>query len=397
MLYSMLELKQHDQRTAEVGMGARPARRTAMLVAFLLPFALTVPVEAAKRAFVVGINRYEHFSEQRQLTRAVADATAIAAELRAVGFSVTLVTDVTEKPTLLNWSLLQDKFSIFSRTVEAGDTTLLYFSGHGTQRDGRNYLIPADAPEPNKTRSVHAQISKFIPFQAWMDELRDRSPLHRIAILDACRDDPYDVLKTKSSEAKGGLAVPRDSGNTFIMYAAKEDQTALDRLPGNADDSNPTSPYTRTLLKWLARYDVPIARLAQGVRRDVKALVAPVPHLQEPAYYDGMTTSDEFCLAGIDGKCGTIDKAKPTREKGRVGQRPGMYEDRNVVGGDPFRTGVTTYFTEPTKCTPTNPEGLPTKFYCDDNKMTCDAPQLPKYLLYGSSTPRLISLTPWTK
>ncbi|MHB8722372.1 MAG: caspase family protein [Steroidobacteraceae bacterium] len=65
-----------------------------------------------------------------------ADAKA-SAELKAVGFEVTLKQDLTQKAMK---SALRD----FKAQVAGGDEVVFYFSGHGVQFGGTNYLIPVD-------------------------------------------------------------------------------------------------------------------------------------------------------------------------------------------------------------------------------------------------------------
>src|SRR5271154_2814856 len=108
----------------------------AKLVAFcVLLVWLVAPVQAARRlALVIGNDSYQNV---QQLKNARSDARAIAAELKSVGFDVTLKTDLTQK---LMKSALRD----FKAQVQGGDEVGFYFSGHGVPFGGANYLIPID-------------------------------------------------------------------------------------------------------------------------------------------------------------------------------------------------------------------------------------------------------------
>jgi uncharacterized caspase-like protein len=70
------------------------------------------------------------------LKNARADARAIAAELTAVGFDVTLKQDLTQK-------MMKTALRDFKAHVAGGDE-VVYFSGHGAQFGGTNFLVPID-------------------------------------------------------------------------------------------------------------------------------------------------------------------------------------------------------------------------------------------------------------
>ena len=66
------------------------------------------------------------------------DARAISSTLEALGFQVTLFEDAGQKK-------MKRAIDKFGRTIRDGGVGLFYFSGHGMQVDGRNFLIPVDA------------------------------------------------------------------------------------------------------------------------------------------------------------------------------------------------------------------------------------------------------------
>ena len=62
-----------------------------------------------------------------------------------------------------------------------------------------------------------------------LDELLQRKPGLVFAVIDACRDNPFD-LGTKS--VTKGLVVQQTVPGTLVVYAAGARQQALDRLGG---------------------------------------------------------------------------------------------------------------------------------------------------------------------
>jgi uncharacterized caspase-like protein len=87
-----------------------------------------------RSAFVVGNNAYTHLAP---LANAVNDAAGLAAELHRSGFQITHLSDATE-------SEIKHGMARFFGSVANGGVGVFYFSGHGAQILGRNYLAPVD-------------------------------------------------------------------------------------------------------------------------------------------------------------------------------------------------------------------------------------------------------------
>src|SRR5262245_61589267 len=92
------------------------------LAAFWL-LAAPAAAEAKRVALVVGIDAYDNLLPTQQLAKAGNDARAVAATFRDVGFQVILAEDTGRTAFLRAWQR-------FLNTVEPGDVTALYFSGH---------------------------------------------------------------------------------------------------------------------------------------------------------------------------------------------------------------------------------------------------------------------------
>src|ERR1700757_1563652 len=110
-------------------------RRFLCLIWSLLPIFIGVlfaeGVGPRRLAFVVGNNAYP----LAPLRNAVNDAVAISNVLKDHGFTVQRSTDVTL--TALDHAIDQ-----FLSGLHPGDTIVIYYSGHGMQIDGENYMIP---------------------------------------------------------------------------------------------------------------------------------------------------------------------------------------------------------------------------------------------------------------
>jgi Caspase domain len=122
--------------------------RTALLWAWGLVLAAGPFSADAKRvALVIGNDSYQN---AQALSNARSDAKAKA--LETSGFSVTLKQDLTLKS-------MKEALRTFKAEVAGGDDALFYFSGHGVQFEGSNYLIPVDvvaqSEERGRRRSGH--------------------------------------------------------------------------------------------------------------------------------------------------------------------------------------------------------------------------------------------------
>ncbi|MEO0617940.1 MAG: caspase family protein [Pseudomonadota bacterium] len=235
-----------------------------------------LPAYAARKALVVGINDYAHVSK---LDKAVNDARAMSAALRSIGFDVLTVEDATRRQ--LNRALLD-----FTSKLNAGDDALFFFAGHGVEIDGRNYLLPTDVPDaaPGQDSFVKGET---IAADAVLEAIRKREARVSILVLDACRNNPFQQLGTRSLGGRRGLARQIAPEGTFIMYSAGVGQTALDAL--SEDDPHPNSVFTRSLIPLLKNPGLSLTQTARLVRRDVQRIAATVSHNQRPAYYDEVT------------------------------------------------------------------------------------------------------------
>lgn len=232
-----------------------------------------------RRALLVGVDSYRNVPK---LLKAVGDAQAMKRTLERSGFEADLVANPER-------SALNLAISAFTRKLQPGDVALVQFSGHGVALDGENYLLPADVPSPG-TSDKELLKSEAIALTALIDRIRASGVRTLILVIDACRDNPYAKAGSRSIGSSRGLAqieTPRGPGGVFIMYSAGYGQTAADRLSDN--DPEPTSVYTRTLLKKVAVEGKALTDIAREVREDVEALAATVGHNQRPAYYDELS------------------------------------------------------------------------------------------------------------
>jgi TPR repeat protein len=212
--------------------------------AFVLAVAVAVAVvvlaaagpssSAEKRvAFIVGNSDYRHAPTLKNPRN---DATDMRAKLISLGFEV-FGGDDFDRAALI--AALQ----AFGRASENADVALVFYAGHGIQVNGQNYLVPTDA----KVEYEPELSLVLVPFDEVMRQL-NRSARVKIAILDACRDNPFAkdlsrTMGTRSIDALGrGLGRMQTVSGTFIVYATQPDNVAQDGEGRN-------SPFTGSLLR----------------------------------------------------------------------------------------------------------------------------------------------------
>lgn len=219
-------------------------------------------------ALVIGNDSYQHVGK---LENARADARAIAKGLADTGFTVTLKIDVTEKA-------MKEAIRSFKGQVNGGDVAVFYYSGHGVQLGAANYLLPTDIRGDNEEQVK----DEAVPLQRILDDLQDQKAKFSLAIIDACRNNPF----KSSGRAIGGrgLAPTTAATGQMVLFSAGTGQQALDRVGPNDRSSN--GLFTRVLLKEMERPGVPVDRVLRNVREEVVKIAKTVDHEQVPALYD---------------------------------------------------------------------------------------------------------------
>ena len=121
-----------------------------------------------------------------------------------------------------------------------------------------------------------------VSLQRVLDELQDQKARFSLAIIDACRDNPF----RQSGRAIGGrgLATTNPATGQMVIYSAGTGQQALDRLGNN--DQSPNGLFTRVFLKEMEKPRVTVDRVLRGVRDEVVRLAKSIGHDQVPAFYD---------------------------------------------------------------------------------------------------------------
>jgi hypothetical protein len=255
--------------------------RLALIGAF---FCASLSHGAERVALVIGNNKYANLSENRQLTSPVADATDVAAALKALGYTLIsggAVTDAS-KDTMLNAT------EAFAKAAKNAEGAVFYYSGHGVQVGEDNYLLPSDAPHLTgisvlRNRTVLLRDSVMVA-------LEESGAKNKVIILDCCRDNPF-AAQLDTAMSQVGKSVSTKSVGQISGYGSGF-YLAFATSPGTtADDGNGqrNSPFTSAMLK---SFPTSAGKDIDFFFRDVKKLLGV-----EQVSWTNHSLNDSFALA----------------------------------------------------------------------------------------------------
>jgi len=227
-------------------------------------------------ALVIGNSKYRSVAE---LPNPVRDAELIARAFKSVGFGYVRIENDLSRDEL-NRVLLD-----FSRQSEEADWAVVYYSGHGVEVGGVDYLIPVDA---------RLQTDRDVDFEtvplALAISAADGAKRLRMVIMDACRSNPFlsQMKRTVATRSLGrGLAAVEPEPGSLVIFSAKHGETALDGEGAN-------SPFAIALAKRLSTPGLEVRRLFDLVRDDV---LVTTSRRQQPFSYGSLSGSEDYYFA----------------------------------------------------------------------------------------------------
>ena len=140
------------------------------------PVTQTVKLYSKSYALVIGIDNYT--GGWPRLSNAVKDARLVARELENKGFDVTLEENLNSR------SLKEafEKFFVF-KGANPNARLFVWFAGHGYTLDGEGYLVPSDAPLPQKAVAFKYQALSMRRFGEFVRQAQSK---HALAVFDSC-------------------------------------------------------------------------------------------------------------------------------------------------------------------------------------------------------------------
>ena len=255
--------------------------RTSYWIGALLVALLTVTAGAQDRdsearperrvALVIGNADYD----QGRLRNPVNDARAITQALRRAGFEVIARENA-------------DRVAMYEAIIEFGDRLketkgvgLFYFSGHGLQVQGKNFMVPLRA----RVQSERLVETEAVDVNRVLGEMDAAQARVNIVVLDACRDNPFTRSFRSGTQGLAQIDAPQ---GTLIAYATAPGKVA-------EDGAGQSSPYTAALVRHIAASGLPIESVFKRVRVDV---LSQTRNRQEPWESSSLTGDFFFFPAG---------------------------------------------------------------------------------------------------
>ena len=224
------------------------------IVVFVVAALLFHPALAERKvALLIGNAAYS--APATELKNPPNDVATLKATLEDAAFEVEVAQN-------LGRAAMSQVLAAFEEKAAGADIGLIYYSGHGIEVNGDNFLLPVDA------RLASDRDVKYEAIQ--LDDLvasLSRVSKLKLVLLDACRDNPFLTAMKRFSATRGavtrGLArVETAESNMLIGYATAPGDVALD---GDGD----SSPYAQALARHLVAPGREVEVALRAVARDV--------------------------------------------------------------------------------------------------------------------------------
>lgn len=267
----------------EVRREPRPAQPAAMQDDAAGPTVTAGP----RLALVIGNGAYP--DGEAPLSAPIADARAVAEELRDKGFDVELGENLSKQA-------MERAVERFTGRITPGATALLYFSGHGVQIGRESFLVPVSA-QIWRSEDVRRDGIGLEPVVAAMNARGARS---KLVILDAARRNPFERRLRGFSTGLAPIAGPE---GTLVLYAVAPGKVADQEADGQ-------SVFARELI---AQMRTPGQTAEEAFNRTRQTVARATGGAQVPAVFSAVTDDVSFAAAA-DGRA---DEPAPSRHSAR--------------------------------------------------------------------------------
>lgn len=211
-----------------------------------------VAAHAERVALVIGNATYQ----SGPLRNPTNDATDVATKLRGLGFQVIAGNNLDREGMVR-------KVQEFRAALKPGGLGLFFYSGHGVEVGGTNYLLPVNN---GGIRTIEDVEIYGLEAQRLVRQMEASGTQLNVVILDACRDNPLPAMVRSASKGLGRMDAQQ---GTLIAYATREGQVA-------ADGAGRNSPYTSALLRYLGEPGLEVAQLFNQVGLEVSTATSGV-------------------------------------------------------------------------------------------------------------------------
>lgn len=228
-------------------------------------------------ALIIANSAYEH----DPLDNTFSDGSLIANTLLNFGFDV----DFRHN---LDLGAMKDAVRTFGDRLSGPNTVgFFYYAGHAIQIRGTNYLIPIGATieREHEVESEAFDVGRILTLYKYSGNRLN------IAVLDACRNNPFRSLFRSGGRGLSGVAAP---GGSLVAFATAPGDIA-------ADDGS----YARSLAGHIVTPGLPLESVFRNVARDINQSSG---RRQVPWYQSSVTV--EFSFASEPGATRSDNRAE---------------------------------------------------------------------------------------
>jgi len=253
-------------------------------------------------ALVIGNSNYKTVT---RLNNPGNDADDVCKALQRLGFKATCPKDVQTAAEF------ERHVTAFVDELGPQATGLFFYSGHGVQASGENFLVPTDV---SVNSAGENPISQLYPLSHLFAQLARKPEAIKMVVLDACRDDPFAPVPlvgagnppagnvaTRSALTKRSLEVVAKASygtarindapaGTIVLYATASKDTAYD---GKGRNGPLTKHFLLNVEKRGMSVEELIKKVTSGVQTDTMEIFGKP---QTPFVYQSF--SRNFCFAG---------------------------------------------------------------------------------------------------
>jgi hypothetical protein len=239
--------------------GERAMRSHKLRLGFVLLLTMSwlSPVVAQERriALVIGNSNYDHVA---RLPNAEEDAIQVAANLGKIGYQVTRALNANSTELPLKIQRFKDELA------KGAAVALVYYSGHGIEASGRQFMVPVDAKPTSELRSDDFDLVALI------DDAVVANPKLTASVFDACRTEfvpsrstsvkpvgPRGLKRVGGSEVYSG-----ETGEFLRLYSTARSGRA-------SDGDGHISPFTESILRHMTEPNLSVVALANRVKSEV--------------------------------------------------------------------------------------------------------------------------------
>jgi len=214
---------------------------------------------APRNALVIGVSSVAPLAGFLPLGNPVNDAAAVTQALRDLNFNV-IAPNEGHLPQQMTRQVIKKALYDFAFTLRSlGGVGLIYYSGHGIQRDGQMYLVPYDT----YVKYDRDLDEEMIPLRFFYEAFKYAGNNLNILVVDACRNNPWQTLDF-FGDPFPGTPGPDDLQSVIRANATLSGSTA--------SDGDKLSPYAVAFINSLKTADVGLAEFYANVADGVVAV-----------------------------------------------------------------------------------------------------------------------------